>query len=293
MAYCTKCGAAVEGAFCIKCGTPVAATGGSGAEIPKPQPAAAAIPHHPAAAAPKKKHLIFWILGSCLGLIVIGVIVAAVTGVYFFRKAGFDSELMKSNPELAVVKMIANLNPDIEVLSVDEDRGIIRVRDKQTGKTMTVNLEDVKNGRIVFQDDKEGTLEIQTQGEGEDAAVEIRSSEGTMRMGAGTEVQMPAWLPAYPGAQSKGVFSLTQKGSDSGSFAFKSEDSPEQIASFYERALDSEGFKIQKSTTQVPGRGSIIVLAATDRATKRTAHVTVATDDDEEGTTIQLIFEKK
>ena len=293
MAYCTKCGAEVEGAFCTKCGTPIAASGGSGAGIPNPPSTAPAVPNQAAAVtAPKKKNFIWWILGGCLGLIIIIVILVMATGIFFFRKAGLDPGLMERNPQLAVAKMMASMDPDIEVLSVDEDRGVIRVRNKKTGETMTVDLDDAKDGRIIFHDDKDGTVEIQTQGEGEDAAIEVRSSEGTMRMGAGAEVKMPDWLPSYPGAQSKGVFSMTREDSDSGTFAFQTDDSPEEVASFYERALKSEGFSVQKSTTQIPGQGSFIMLAANDRGTRRTAHVNIATED-EQGTTIQLMYETK
>jgi len=293
MAYCTKCGTAVEGAFCIQCGTPVGASSGSGAAIPPPPPTAPQVSAPPAAGSvPKKRRPLLWILGGCLGLIVIGIIIAFLAGGYFLHKVGVDTGLMKSNPELATAKMILSANPDVEVLSVDESAGTIKVRDKKTGKTLTMNLSDVKKGKIVFQDDQNKTVEFQTQGEGSEAGIEVRSSEGTMRMGTSASPQLPAWLPAYPGAESTGTFSIAKDGGNSGSCAFKSNDSPEKIASFYENALKSAGFTVQKSSTQIPGQGAIIILAGEDSGTQRTAHVTVATGV-EKGTTISLVFETK
>jgi hypothetical protein len=287
MAFCTKCGASVEGDFCTKCGTQIGAAGAANAQteqfgqsIPPPPPEAK-----------KKGRAVFWILGGCLGLIIIAAIVFGAFTYFVARRAGLDPDLMKKNPTLAAVKMMAAVNPDIEVLSVDEDKGIIRVREKKTGKTMTMNLKDAQKGKFVFQDDKEGSLEIQAKGEGDNASVEVRSDKGTMRMGAGSKADLPDWLPAYRGAESAGVFSINGEDSDAGSCTFKTNDSVENVAAFYENALKQAGFTVQKTTTQVPGKGSFVMLAAEDSDARRNAHVTAAKS--EEGTTITLTFETK
>jgi len=130
---------------------------------------------------------VIWILLGCGGLILIGGIIAISTGVfvvYKAKQAGLDPALMQKNPGLAVAKMVASMSPDTEVLSVDEDHGIIRVRDKKTGKILTMNLEDAKNGKIVFLDEKNQKIEIQARGEGDNASLEVQSPDGTLRMGA-------------------------------------------------------------------------------------------------------------
>ncbi len=284
MAYCMKCGATVEGSFCVNCGTPVGASGGSGPEIPPPPPAAAQSPVRPAAIpAPKKRKTLLWVLCGCLGLIVIAVILLVGTGSYFLHKAG-------GRPEVAMVKMMLSANPDVELISLDEDKGIIKVRDKKTGKTLTMNFEDVKKGKIVFQDEKNQTVEIQTQGEGKESTMEIRSSEGTVRMGSSAGVQLPAWLPAYPGAESSGAFNATKPDANSGACTLKSGDSPENVAAFYENALQRGGFKVQKTSTPIPGQGSYVILSAT--SDNRTAQVTI-TKDVQKATVIGLIYGTK
>jgi hypothetical protein len=292
MAFCTSCGAPVEGTFCTKCGTQVGAPGVSSAQAERSVPPIPPMYQPPAAAsAPKRRSPLFWILGGCLGLMVIGGIIAISTGVFIAHKAGLDPALMKQNPGLAVAKMMATMNPDLEVLSVDEDRGIIRVREKKTGKTMTLNLKDAQNGKIVFQDDQNQNLEIQSRGEGENASVDVRSSEGTTRIGAGSAGQLPDWLPSYPGAESAGMFGISAENGKSGSCAFKTGDSVENVASFYEGALKNAGFVVQKNTTQIPGKQSHIMLMAADSRSQRNAHVTIA--NSEEGTIINLVFETK
>lgn len=286
MAFCTKCGASIEGEFCTKCGSAVGSadvsntqTGQTGHVIPPPPPAK------------KKGRAIFWILGGCLGLIIIIVAILIASGVYFVRKAGLDPELMKTNPTLAVAKMVATVNPDIEVLEVDEKTGIIRVREKKTGKTMTMNLKDAQKGKIVFQDEKEGSVEINAQGEGDNASVEVKSDKGNMRWGAGAKVELPDWLPSYRGAEATGVFSMSGEDGKAGSCTLKTGDSPEAVASFYESALKQAGFTITKHTTEIPGKGAMIMLMAEDSNTGRTANVSA--QKGEEGTAITLVYENK
>jgi hypothetical protein len=249
------------------------------------------IPPTPPDAKASRKSPLLWILGGCLVLIVIGIIITFSTGIFVARKAGLDPGLMEKNPALAMAKIMASINPDIEVLSVDEDRGLIQVREKKTGKALMMDFKEAQKGRIVFLDEKGNKVEIRSQGGGENATVDIKSSEGSMHIGAGAESRLPEWLPSYPGAQSTGTFSFNAEKGDSGSCAFKTSDSLEKVAAFYEDALKNAGFEIQKSTMQAPGQGSMIHLSASDGRNNRTALVTMARSDQE--TTINLVYETK
>jgi hypothetical protein len=291
MAFCRQCGSPVEGAFCPKCGAKLDAAGAPGAQPPQVPPAASGVEMPPAGAPRKKGRWIFWTLGGCALLVVIIVLILVFGGIFIAKKAGIDTELMQKNPSLAMAKIIASTNPDIEVLSVDENRGIIRARDKKTGKTVTLDLQNAKQGKIVFSDDQNQKVEIKTQGEGENASMEIKSSEGTMRMGTGAAAQLPNWLPSYPGAEAAGGLAFNQGNGNSGSCAFKTKDSVEAVGTYYENALKNAGFTVQKSVTQIPNQGTMISLSATENANKRTANVTAAHTN--EGTTINLMFEAK
>lgn len=288
MVFCTSCGSPVEGAFCTKCGAKVDAQGAPGAPSPQAPPPAASPVVIPAQA-PKKGRFIFWALGGCAVLIVIAVIIVFSTCHFFAHKAGLDLGLMQKNPGLAVAKMVAAANPDIEVVSVDEGRGIIRVRDKKTGKDLTMDLKDAQKGKISFIDDQNKKVEIETHGEGNNAALEIHSSEGTVRMGTNVAGQLPNWLPSYPGAESAGTMAFNT--GKTGACALKTKDSVEAVAAFYENALKSAGFEVQKTLTQNTGQGSMAILSASDKKTQRTANVTAA--HSEEGTVINLAFETK
>ena len=292
MAFCVHCGSPIEGSFCSKCGAKADMPETSGAPAQPVAPAASPIViPPPPTQAPKKGKFIFWALGGCLALIVIAAIIIFSTGLFIARKTGLDSGMLKRNPGIAIAKMMISGNPDIEIISVDEDRGIIRVREKKTGKTMTVDLENARKGKIVFTDEKNQNVEIQAHGEGDNAAVEIKSADGSLHMGADSKGQLPAWLPSYPNAESSQSFTFNANQGTSGSFSFKSKDSVESVAAFYEKALKNAGFEIQKTLSQIPGQGSIVLISASDNKTQRTANVTATRT--EEGTMINLVFEAK
>ncbi len=221
---------------------------------------------------------------------VVIIVLVLVFGSYIIAKrAGIDAGLMQKNPQLAVAKILTTMNPDIEVLSIDEDRGIIRARDKKSGKTLTIDLQNAKQGKIVFSDDENKKVEIQTQGEGNNASMDIKSPDGTVRMGTGATAQLPGWLPSYPGAEAAGGVAVNGEKGNAGTCAFKTKDDVEAVGAFYESALKSAGFEVQKTATQVPGQGNAVVLSAKDTKNQRTANVTASRT--QEGTTINLVFE--
>jgi len=291
MAFCTNCGAPVSGPFCTKCGTRLGAPG-AGAPAPSAGPAPESPP--PAVpAGPKKRGPVFWIVLGCLGLIVIGFVLVASTGLFVFYKAkqaGLDPELIAKNPAMAVAKLIAAVDPDIEVVAIDEDRGIIRVRNKKTGKALTVNLEEAKKGKIVFEDDESGKVEFQAKGEGDKTSLEIRGNEGAVRLGGG-EQQLPDWLQVYPGAEAAGNLGITSKEGAGGMVAYKTDATVEDVVAYYEHALKSAGLTTETNKIQAGSEGAVTMITAKDESSQRTAQIMISGKPGE--TTFQITFESK
>ena len=102
---------------------------------------------------PKKKiSPWFWVtvgLGAVLAILLMVIVAGGLFVWYKVRQAGLDPEMMQRNPALAVAKIVAATNPNVEVLGVDEKKGVIRVREKSSGKIMTMNFEDAKQGKFV------------------------------------------------------------------------------------------------------------------------------------------------
>jgi hypothetical protein len=246
--------------------------------LPPPPPPGAGLP------APKKVSPVVWILGGCAILVFLAVAAVTVGGLFIAhkaRQAGFSPELMQKHPEVAVVKMMVAANPDAELVSVDEDKGIVTVRNKKSGETVTMNFEDIKNGKMSFESGGK-KVEMEGHGEGDTGSFTVKSDQGTAKFGAGA-VKMPAWLPAYGGASVQGFSSQTAGGS-SGTFSFKATDGFDKVAEFYKDALKKAGFTVE--VMQHPG-GALL----TGRTGGRTATVNVTADG--AGSMVAGTFEDK
>jgi hypothetical protein len=241
-----------------------------------PQPA-----QYPQQPQKKKTSPIVWILlgvGAFFLLIIIAFAGLIGFGLYKAKQAGIDPDLIKRNPAVAIVKMAVAANPDAELISLDESRGIVTVRDKKTGKIVTMNFQDVKKGRFSFESASD---KMTIEGEGQRGQMKVESAEGTATIGAGGSVQLPAWFPAYPGVKAEGTYSMTGTKEDAGSVSFTSKDSVEQVIRFYEDGLKKAGLKVstlkQEKGGMVTGsedgdaRSAMVMLSAESEGTKVTA----------------------
>lgn len=251
------------------------------------------VPPSPPPAPPKSSgsKTLFWVLGIVLFVIVACFGSCAVLGFYAMHKAkqaGFDSDLMKKNPGLATAKMAAAMNADVEVISSDDNAGTITVRDKKSGKITTMKFDPQKKAMVIT-DDKGNTTSMTTTGEGSNASMEMKSSEGTVKIGANAD-KAPAWVPAYPGATLQNTFSATTNGEQSGSYTFTTSDSADKLISFYGDSLKSGGFAVSNLTTSSNGKVGGMV-SGEDKANKRTVVISISTESD--GTHANVTFAVK
>jgi len=249
MAFCTSCGAAVSGAYCPNCGTPAgaASSAAAGPAAPLPPPRRRTSP-------------IVWILVAVLGLFVIGGIIVFAGGIFLVHKvnqAGVDVNLLRTNPGLAVSKLIVAANPDAEVVRTDDGAGTITVRDKKTGKVITMTFDDARKGNFKFEAEDEN---------GKRASLEIN----------GASAKIPPEIPVYPGSKVEGNFSVTgDGGGGQGSayqYTFTTQDPPRKVMSFYHDKLEDAGMKLALTTNTADG-GMVVA------------------EDDTRGQTINVIVE--
>jgi len=222
-----------------------------------------------------------WVLAGCGGLIVIA---ALIFGVIAYKARQFVSSAQR-NPAYATARLMAAANPDIEVLSTDEDRGTMTIRNKKTGETLTINLKDAAKGKFVFEQNGK-KAEISAQGSGDKGSFEIKSSEGSMKFG--TDGKTPDWVPAYPGSTPKGVFSSQGPKGLAGSYTFTATDSIEQVARYYEDALKKAGLAVTTNSVQQNGATGMSIISGEDTANKRKAVVTATPSQG--GTTVSITF---
>jgi hypothetical protein len=240
-------------------------------------------PQYPAqpqmGAPPPKKGMgpLGWVLIGCGGLIVLGIMVVVGLGWYAVHKAkqaGIDPDLLRRNPAVAVAKMGVAANPDLTIISEDDDRGIIRIHDSKQNKNFIVNFEDAKKGRFTMQEEGKETVTLSASGNGDTGTFEATTKDGSVRIGAGGPVNMPSWLPSYPGSQPKATVTSEDAQRKSAQFTFTTGDSVDKVQSFYKDALASGGLKVTNSSLFSTGNSSSGIVSAETDGKQREAVVT-------------------
>ncbi len=245
----------------------------------------------PAVPPPKKSGALKFVLIGCGSLLLIAILVAG--GLFYYgwhkvKQAGLDPDLMKRNPAFATAKLLASMSPDAEIISADEERGVITIRDKKTGKQLTVDVaETSKKHKIVIRGEGGEEVTFQAQ-EGASGAgsFEVKSKEGTTTFGTGAAAKLPPWVPAYPGVGAESKFSMQGAGGDSGSFGFATKDAADKVAGFYEQSFKSAGLTV--STHTMPS-GTMVV--GEDSEKKRSVMVNAVSGS--EGTQVSVTYETK
>lgn len=234
----------------------------------------------------KKTSIWVWILGGIvlfLFAIMLTCGVVGYMGMRMIKSAGFDSELMKSNPGLAMAKMVTAMNKDYETVSSNDKTGTIVVREKSTGKVMTMKFDpDTKKMVIVTDDGKQSTLSVDNNG------FTAQTADGTVKFGSAAANTAPSWVPVYPGSSPQGTMSSTTTDGSQNVFTFKSKDDAPKIMAYYTDQLKASGFTINMTTNTAQGG----MIQAADEGKKRTVIVTVGTSSDGTETGVTSIEKK-
>ena len=243
----------------------------------------------------KKSNVLTWVLVGCGSFIILGVIAFAVGGYFVWSKAkevGLDPALMQKQPALATAKIMVAMNPDIELVSVDEEKGLITVKDKKTGKTVTINLDQAKEGKVSFENDGEGEVSVEAKGDEASGSLEVKTKEGTAKFRSGAAAEgLPDWFPAYPGAKVQGNYSAHGQDGYTGGYQFTTQDPIDRVVKFYEDRLKQAGLKVTTNLVQQDGKVTGGMATGEDAEKKRTAFVNAAAGDN--GTQVSVVLTSK
>lgn len=219
----------------------------TGAVPPQPPPP-------PLAAVPvkKKTNPLVWILVGCLGLFVIGGIIFAAATFFIAKKAKDVFEDVAENPVKAAAEMMVRMNPDLELVSSDDEAETMTIKDKKTGTVSTFNWSDISEGKLTFETDGQSYT---VDGSGADGSISVQDESGqeTMTFGAGAG-DVPDWFPAYHNAVEINVLvNANQNGQQSTIWTFKTADEVAAVLGFYETQLEGSGWEVTTSSSDVGG----------------------------------------
>ncbi len=236
-----------------------------------------------------------WVAIGC-GVVVVIVVVVLVAGGLFVahkvKQAGIDPELWQKNPAVAASKMITTFNPDFEVVAVDEDKGTITVRNKKTREEITLNFEDVKNGRFSVQEKGKQAVTVETSKGEDEGTVTITSDEGTVVVGPGAGTgKLPDWVPVYPGAQVQSTYSATSGNEVSGAVSESTPDGIDVVVERLTTQLKQQGYSVSTTSYQENGATAGGMISAEDAEHGRSLQIILGAEDG--STTLAITYSGK
>jgi hypothetical protein len=231
--------------------------------------------------APERRglHPLAWVGIGCGALLVIAMVVVTVGGFFLARTVKHVAEDFEDNPGLATARLIVKASPELEEVDVDENAGTMTVRNTKTGELITVDFDDIKEGRLSWTaDGEEVTVDIS---EADSGKVTIASGNGEgVQFSAGMVTdKIPGWVPVYPGAEPENRSSVKTADSVTGSFKLATGDPVADVIAFYRDELKKAGFEISVNTFSGDGSEGGMVNG-TDTTDNRTVMAIIDREDD-------------
>ena len=125
---------------------------------------------------PKKNiHPIVWILIGLAGCVLLVIIAMVAGGIYMASRVA-------ENPVEAIATLVAAGNPDVEVVASNKEKKIVTFREKSTGKTVTLSIDQLNGGKISFSG----------EGDGKDVRVEAGPDGVRVKSADGKEIEIGA-----------------------------------------------------------------------------------------------------
>ena len=199
--------------------------------------------------APEKKGLPVWAwIGiGCGAMIVLAMILVTVGGYLVSNKVKDVAADFEENPAMATARMIVKLNPELEEVSTDEEEGTITVRNTETGEEITVNFEDIEDGKFSFKaGDREVNIDASDLDEGN---LKVTDGDDNVVYSAGkVSEDVPEWVPLYPDTEPTNRHTMKAGGESSGGFEIETAASVDEVLEFYRSTLEGQGYTVSVNT---------------------------------------------
>jgi hypothetical protein len=241
---------------------------------------------------PQKKGLgpVGWIAIGCGAILVLCLIAFGVIGYFVKKKA----EHFATNPGMTMAELAIKANPDLELVSADEDHSTLTIKDKKTGEVTTINADDFKDGKVkITTKDGTATIDGSAAKDGQGGSIKVTDDKGqvsTMTMGANAPKNLPDWVPMYPGGTVQGAYDADNAEERGAMFTVTTQDPVDKVMEFYEARLKAAGLTTQKATYEADGKkGGNVSGNSEDQ--KRTVSLVISNDG--KATTVVTTFAQK
>ncbi len=198
-------------------------------------------------------------------LIVIGVVAVLFMGgcaacVWYLGSIASEVAAdFEANPARAAAELAVRVNPDLELVSSDDDAGTITVRNTGSGEELTVDFSEIADGNFSFATE-EGELSVNAA---EGTAVATAPDGTVTTFGRSTLDDLDDWIFLYPGADyAGGNVVVDTDGLSAGAFVLLTDDAGEDVFGYYEEQMRDAGYEVTSQTTGegIGGRSSGILM---------------------------------
>ncbi|MCP3962032.1 MAG: hypothetical protein GY719_29675 [bacterium] len=249
-----------------------------------------------------------WVGIGCAGIVVITVVGFMALGFFAVKKgkemveettgSGSFEEFvqdMQDNPAKTAAETMIRLNPELELVSTDDDAGTITFTNTKTGEEATLNFEDIAEGRFsMTTDEGEYSIDASNTVDGGEGGVTFSGPEGETRFGASADLKdVPNWVPAYPGAtDTQSTLHSTTADAVMGAFTSKSTDDAQTVFDHFKKYFQDEGYTIGSESMTKTGDGSFGNING-DLGDGRTVNVVIIENSGESQVTINYNQKKQ
>lgn len=257
---------------------------------PPPPPPPPSAPPPPPADAPKKSNTAVKVI--VIILIVLFLIIAGCVGacVYGLKKAKDYSEEAQKNPAYAAIKLAATIHPEIQIVSKNDQTGMITLRNKKTGEVVTLDtsaytpdsighaLDQFAKGVKIPEAPKNSSSDDSGSSSSSDeksndstksSAADESSDDDSVSPARATAManvlkKFPAYVPTYAGGVTREATLNSFGGYTTGTYAFTTSDKPEKVVDFYEKKIHAAGnFTVASKSSDANDFGPTSHLLAT------------------------------
>lgn len=214
---------------------------------------------------------------GCGGLLLVAFIGAGLLLMKGCQKAKEIAGDFQKNPAKAAAMLVLKANPDVEVVSTDDNKGEITIKDKKSGETTTTSFDDLSQGKLTVKNSKGETMTVDAS-DAKNGKITMNGPDGKVTIGDAANTALPAWVPAYPGAASQPGGMKTEK-SDKivGMTVLQTPDPVAKVKEFFESKLKADGYTTEVNTMNFNGNDSATVSGKKNDG-KQTVNVVIATE---------------
>ena len=122
------------------------------------------------------------------------------------------------------------------------------IRNTKTGEKITVNFEDIEEGKFSFSTDQ-GEINIDAS-EMKDGSLKVTNEQGEVVLSTGGAVSedVPSWVRIYPGGEPTSRHTMKTEQEQTGGFEVETSASVKEVLDFYQNALKDDGYEVAVNT---------------------------------------------